>query len=416
MYNGMINPNAIRGSIASIALDFGISIIPTRNAQDTAAMIKRIAIREQSGEKTPIQIRTDKKPVNLWEQQLFIIESLPNIGPVNAKNLLEHFGTVANIINASESQLQEVEGIGKKTAANIRKVVDSKYLYFQNEIKEKTIDKEYVNKLIVKIESYEEIINKFMDKFTEIEGDREKLIENIDLLNDKIKQKNIQINEIEIKLSESQDSIEEYKAKINDIEGLNKSLLQDHSDEIVNLKQIIKQKEDEIKTCNENVQDMKESKNKSEKIVKGNLIEISSLNERIEKYKNEIEAYISKITELNMQLNKNEEKINNLNKINKELSNSNNELSNSNNELSSINNEIKEKSNNEITNLKKLLNKIKIENMKYVNEIEELNLQLNELNDAFTVEKQEKLKYVNEIKILNIKIRELSRIRRNGFM
>lgn len=139
LYNGMINPNAIRGSIASIALDFGISIIPTRNAQDTAAMIKRIAIREQSGEKTPIQIRTDKKPVNLWEQQLFIIESLPNIGPVNAKNLLEHFGTVANIINASESQLQEVEGIGKKTAANIRKVVDSKYLYFQKEIKEKKL-------------------------------------------------------------------------------------------------------------------------------------------------------------------------------------------------------------------------------------------------------------------------------------
>ena len=139
LYNGMINPNAIRGSIASIALDFGISIIPTRNAQDTAAMIKRIAIREQSGEKTPIQIRTDKKPVNLWEQQLFIIESLPNIGPVNAKNLLEHFGTVANIINASESQLQEVEGIGKKTATTIRKVVDSKYLYFQNEIKEKKL-------------------------------------------------------------------------------------------------------------------------------------------------------------------------------------------------------------------------------------------------------------------------------------
>ena len=48
-----------------------------------------------------------------------------------------------------------------------------------------------------------------MDKFTEIEDDREKLLENIDLLNDKIKQKNIQINEIEIKLSESQDSIEE---------------------------------------------------------------------------------------------------------------------------------------------------------------------------------------------------------------
>ncbi len=139
LYSGMINPNAIRGSIASIALDFGISIIPTRNAQDTAAMIKRIAIREQSGEKVPIQIRTDKKPVSLFEQQLFIIESLPNIGPVNAKNLLEHFGSVSNVINASESELQEVEGIGLKTAKSIRNVIDSKYLYFKNEIKEKRL-------------------------------------------------------------------------------------------------------------------------------------------------------------------------------------------------------------------------------------------------------------------------------------
>lgn len=139
LYNGMINPNAIRGSMASIAIDFGISIIPTRNSQDTAAMIKRIAVREQNGERTPIQIRTDRKPVSLMEQQLFIIESLPNIGPVNAKNLLKHFGTVSNIMNASESDLQEVEGIGKKTARDIRKVIDSKYLYFENEIKEKKL-------------------------------------------------------------------------------------------------------------------------------------------------------------------------------------------------------------------------------------------------------------------------------------
>ena len=139
IYNGMIHPNAVRGTIAAIAIDFGISIIPTRNSEDTAAMIKRIAVREQTGEKTPIQIRTDKKPVSLWEQQLFIIESLPNIGPVNAKNLLQHFGSVEKVINASESELQEVEGIGQKTAKSIRKVVESEYLYFKKEIKEKKL-------------------------------------------------------------------------------------------------------------------------------------------------------------------------------------------------------------------------------------------------------------------------------------
>ena len=139
LYSGFINPNAIRGSIASIALDFGISIIPTRNAQDTAAMIKRIAIREQKGDKTPITLRTERKPTNIWEQQVFIIESLPNIGPIHAKNLLEHFGTVSNVINASEDELQEVEGIGKKTAKNIRKVLDSKYLHFKEEVKDQKL-------------------------------------------------------------------------------------------------------------------------------------------------------------------------------------------------------------------------------------------------------------------------------------
>ncbi len=138
-YSGFINPNAIRGAMTSIALDYGISIIPTRTAEDTAAMIKRIAIREQKGEKRSIQIRTERKPQNLWEQQLFIIESLPGIGPVHAKRLLEHFGSVKAVLEADEKKLQEVEGIGKKTAKNIREVVDGKYLYFKKDAGQKKL-------------------------------------------------------------------------------------------------------------------------------------------------------------------------------------------------------------------------------------------------------------------------------------
>ena len=138
-YSGFINPNAIRGAMTSIALDYGISIIPTRTAEDTAAMLKRIAIREQKGEKRSIQIRTERKPQNLWEQQLFIIESLPNIGPVHAKRLLEHFGSVKAVLEADEKKLQEVEGIGKKTAKNIREVVEGKYLYFKKDNNQKKL-------------------------------------------------------------------------------------------------------------------------------------------------------------------------------------------------------------------------------------------------------------------------------------
>lgn len=125
LYSSLIHPNAIRGALASLAVDFGIPIIPTRTKEDTAAMIKRLAIREQVNERSEIQTRTDKKPLTLYEQQLYIVESLPNVGPVTAKKLLEEFGSVKEIINASESDLKTVEGIGNKIAKRIKEVVDS---------------------------------------------------------------------------------------------------------------------------------------------------------------------------------------------------------------------------------------------------------------------------------------------------
>ncbi len=127
LYSSFIHPNAIRGALASVAVDFGIPIIPTRSEADTAAMITRIAIREQTHDRPVMQIRTDKKPLNAWEQQIYIVESLPNVGPVTAKKLLEEFGNVKSVINASEDELKNVEGIGDKIAKRIRAVVDSEF-------------------------------------------------------------------------------------------------------------------------------------------------------------------------------------------------------------------------------------------------------------------------------------------------
>ncbi|MGB9936297.1 MAG: DEAD/DEAH box helicase [Methanobacterium sp.] len=125
LYSSLIHPNAIRGALASLAVDFNIPIIPTRSEEDTAAMITRIAIREQIHERSDIQTRTEKKPLTLYEQQLYIVESLPNIGPVTAKKLLEEFGSVEGVVRASENELKKVEGIGNKIAQKIREVVTS---------------------------------------------------------------------------------------------------------------------------------------------------------------------------------------------------------------------------------------------------------------------------------------------------
>lgn len=128
IYHTFLHPNAIRGAMASIALDFRIPIIQTQNETDTAFMIKRIALREQEkDDKKPVSVRTQTKPVTLPEQQLFITESLPNIGPVSAKKLLQHFKTVKNLFTASKKELKDVEGIGEKTATNIIDVTTSEF-------------------------------------------------------------------------------------------------------------------------------------------------------------------------------------------------------------------------------------------------------------------------------------------------
>ena len=44
-----------------------------------------------------------------------------------AKRLLSHFGSIHAIINASEKELQEVNGIGKQTAKSMYEIINEEY-------------------------------------------------------------------------------------------------------------------------------------------------------------------------------------------------------------------------------------------------------------------------------------------------
>ena len=123
-----INQNAIFGSLASISVDYGISVMSTKNASETANLLGVIAKREQKENKKVAAIRGEKYQMSLPERQQFIIEGLPNVSGVIAKRLLNRFGSVRGIINASEKELQEVEGVGKNIASDIVKLLNSNYL------------------------------------------------------------------------------------------------------------------------------------------------------------------------------------------------------------------------------------------------------------------------------------------------
>jgi Fanconi anemia group M protein len=121
-----IHPNAIRGTMAMIAVSYGLPIIQTKDSKETAAFLSVIAKREQESGKT-FNPHGSRKPMTLKEQQEYIVSALPSIGPSTAKRLLEKFGSVLNIMNASSEQLVVAENVGEKKAKEIQKVLTFKY-------------------------------------------------------------------------------------------------------------------------------------------------------------------------------------------------------------------------------------------------------------------------------------------------
>jgi Fanconi anemia group M protein len=69
----------------------------------------------------------EKKQIDSTDEQICVIEGVYGVGRKTAKNLLSHFTTVKNVINASESEFSEIEGIGKKTAKHLFDIFNKKF-------------------------------------------------------------------------------------------------------------------------------------------------------------------------------------------------------------------------------------------------------------------------------------------------
>lgn len=122
-----IHPNAVRGAIAAIAIDFGIPIIRTRDEKETAEFLLAIARREQEEMRREVVEHYAKTKRTLKEEQEYVVSAISNVGSVIAKKLLEHFQTIEKIATASEEELMKVPKVGKKTAQRIRLLMTTPY-------------------------------------------------------------------------------------------------------------------------------------------------------------------------------------------------------------------------------------------------------------------------------------------------
>ena len=122
-----IKHNAIYGSLVSIMIDYGIPIFTTKDDIETANILSLAAKREQIKDKKSVSLRGEKTSMSIREQQQFIIEGLPNVSSTIAKRLLSNFGTIKAIVNATEDELQEINGIGKHIALKMIEILNSEF-------------------------------------------------------------------------------------------------------------------------------------------------------------------------------------------------------------------------------------------------------------------------------------------------
>jgi len=112
-----IHTQAIKGAILSVSISWQIPVLITADQSDTADMIIMAAM-QMFKEKIPV-IRAGYKPKRNRSRKLYFLQGLPAIGPVLAARLMKKFGSIERIMNVSQDELLEIEGIGKRKAKQI---------------------------------------------------------------------------------------------------------------------------------------------------------------------------------------------------------------------------------------------------------------------------------------------------------
>ena len=92
--------SSIYGALAFVSYKLGISVIPTRNLEETVIVIERIAYREQVRNDMPLLSRKAPKGMTIEDRRIYIIEGFVDIGPKKAKLLIEKFKTPSNVVKA----------------------------------------------------------------------------------------------------------------------------------------------------------------------------------------------------------------------------------------------------------------------------------------------------------------------------
>jgi DNA excision repair protein ERCC-4 len=114
-----IRREALQGALVFTSIILNISVLRSMDPTETARLIV-YAARQIRLAGTGMLKRSGRRPRGKRKRQLYMLQGLPGVGPTRAARLLDRFGSVQNVLNASLKTLLSVDGIGNDTAQSIR--------------------------------------------------------------------------------------------------------------------------------------------------------------------------------------------------------------------------------------------------------------------------------------------------------
>ncbi len=119
---------AVQGALVHIAVFMGIPVLRAQNYMETLQLIVAAGMQEEKYDAVNVKqiyLRQPKgRKAKGKTEKIRLLQSLPGIGKSRANDLLTEFGSVKNIMLASEDDLCRVRGIGKGTAIQIKRVFE----------------------------------------------------------------------------------------------------------------------------------------------------------------------------------------------------------------------------------------------------------------------------------------------------
>jgi DNA excision repair protein ERCC-4 len=106
-----VRREALQGAIITLSLVFQIAVFRAITAAETARLLVYAGSQLQR-ESCGHVVKPKRRCSQRRRAQLFVLQSLPGIGPKRAVALLDRFGSVKAVMNASSDELAAVSGMG----------------------------------------------------------------------------------------------------------------------------------------------------------------------------------------------------------------------------------------------------------------------------------------------------------------